>query len=163
MFGYYLEVTNKYKDVVPSDWIRKQTLTSGERFITPLLKEYEDKILGAEEKILSLEQKLYESLIASLQEYVKPIQLNASVVARLDVLLNFANIATQYHYRRPEITEDYAIHITDGRHPVIEHHLPVGESYVPNSIQLDTDEQQIMIITGPNMAGKSAILRQTAS
>ncbi len=162
VFGYFLEVTNKYKDVVPAEWIRKQTLTSGERYITPLLKEYEDKILGAEEKILALEQKIYDILIAALQEYVKPIQQNASVIARLDVLLNFANIAVQYNYRKPEISEDYAITITDGRHPVIEHHLPVGESYVPNSIVLDTDEQQIIIITGPNMAGKSALLRQTA-
>ncbi|MGB4929376.1 MAG: DNA mismatch repair protein MutS, partial [Chitinophagales bacterium] len=139
-----------------------QTLTSGERFITPLLKEYEDKILGAEDKCLALEQKIYETLITSLQEYVKPIQLNASVVARLDVLFNFANLALQYNYRKPEITEDYILDITDGRHPVIEHHLPVGENYVPNSILLDTDEQQVMIITGPNMAGKSALLRQTA-
>jgi len=162
VFGYFLEVTNKYKDAVPTEWIRKQTLTTGERFITPLLKEYEDKILGAEEKILALEQKIYEILIAALQEYVKPIQQNASVIARLDVLLNFANIAVQYNYRKPEITEDYAIAITDGRHPVIEHHLPIGESYVPNSIYLDTDDQQIIIITGPNMAGKSALLRQTA-
>jgi len=162
VFGYFLEVTNKYKDAVPTEWIRKQTLTTGERFITPLLKEYEDKILGAEEKILALEQKIYEILIAALQEYVKPIQQNASVIARLDVMLNFANIAVQYNYRKPEITEDYAIAITDGRHPVIEHHLPIGESYVPNSIYLDTDDQQIIIITGPNMAGKSALLRQTA-
>ncbi len=162
VFGYFLEVTNKYKDVVPSDWIRKQTLTNGERFFTPLLKEYENKILGAEDKCLALEQKIYETLITGLQEYVKPIQLNASVVARLDVLFNFANIALQYNYRKPEITEDYILDITDGRHPVIEHHLPVGENYVPNSILLDTDEQQVMIITGPNMAGKSALLRQTA-
>ena len=162
VFGYYLEVTNKYKDVVPADWIRKQTLTNGERFITPLLKEYEEKILGAEEKILALEQQLFDQLLVALQEYVKSIQANAQVAARLDVLLNFANLATAYQYTKPEITDDLDLQITEGRHPVIEHHLPVGESYVPNSITLDTEEQQIVIITGPNMAGKSALLRQTA-
>jgi len=155
-------VTNKYKDVVPADWIRKQTLTNGERFITPLLKEYEEKILGAEEKIMALEQRLFDQLLAELQEYVKPIQVNAHVCARLDVLLNFAHVAIAYQYRKPEITDDLDIHIVEGRHPVIEQHLPVGESYVPNSITLDTEEQQIIIITGPNMAGKSALLRQTA-
>ena len=162
VFGYYLEVTNKYKEVVPADWIRKQTLTNGERFITPLLKEYEEKILGAEEKILSLEQQLFDQLLSELQEYVKSIQANAQVCARLDVLLNFSRVATEYQYVKPEITEDTDLYITDGRHPVIEHHLPIGEHYVPNSIQLDTDDQQIIIVTGPNMAGKSALLRQTA-
>ncbi|MFN0276179.1 MAG: DNA mismatch repair protein MutS, partial [Chitinophagales bacterium] len=162
VFGYYLEVTNKYKDVVPADWIRKQTLTSGERFITPLLKEYEEKILGAEEKIISLEQKIYDHLVFALQEYVKPIQLNASVIAKLDVLLNFAVLALQHNYRKPEITEDLALNIKEGRHPVIEQHLPVGEQYIPNDIFLDTDVQQLIIITGPNMSGKSALLRQTA-
>ena len=162
VFGYYLEVTNKYKDVVPSDWIRKQTLTNGERFITPLLKEYEEKILGAEEKILALEQQIFDTLLSELQDYVRPIQINANVAARLDVLLNFATIANEYRYQKPEITEDFGIDIELGRHPVIEHHLPIGEGYVPNSISLDTEEQQIVIITGPNMAGKSALLRQTA-
>ncbi|MBC8172419.1 MAG: DNA mismatch repair protein MutS [Chitinophagales bacterium] len=162
VFGYYLEVTNKYKEVVPADWIRKQTLTNGERFITPLLKEYEEKILGAEEKILALEQKIFEQLVFELQEYVKPIQLNASIAARLDVLLNFVTIALQQNYRRPTITDDLIIDIKAGRHPVIEQHLPIGEQYIPNDIYLDTDEQQLIIITGPNMAGKSALLRQTA-
>ncbi|MBC8048085.1 MAG: DNA mismatch repair protein MutS [Fimbriimonadaceae bacterium] len=162
VFGYYLEVTNKYKDAVPLDWIRKQTLTSGERFITPLLKEYEEKILGAEEKIITLEQKIYDLLIFALNEYVHPIQLNAGIIARLDVLLNFSTIALQHNYRKPIITEDFAIDIKEGRHPVIEQHLPVGEMYIPNDIFLDIDEQQIIIITGPNMAGKSALLRQTA-
>ncbi|MBP9796368.1 MAG: DNA mismatch repair protein MutS [Chitinophagales bacterium] len=166
VFGYFLEVTNKYKDTVPVDWIRKQTLTSGERFITPLLKEYEEKILGAEEKILALEQKLYDELIYALNEYVQPIQLNAGIAARLDVLLNFANTAIQYTYRRPELFDDAElsgmVDIKEGRHPVIEHHLPVGENYIPNDIFLDSETQQIIIITGPNMAGKSALLRQTA-
>ncbi len=162
VFGYYLEATNKYKDVVPSDWIRKQTLTNGERFITPLLKEYEEKILGAEEKIIAIEQQLFEQLVFSLSEYVQPIQLNASIVARLDVLLTFAHNAVQFNYRRPVIAEDFSIDIKAGRHPVIEQQLPVGEVYIPNDIFLDTDEQQLIIITGPNMAGKSALLRQTA-
>ena len=162
VFGYYLEVTNKYKDIVPADWMRKQTLTNGERFITPLLKEYEEKILGAEEKILAIEQRIFDQLIFSLSEYVQQIQLNASIVARLDVLLTFAYNAMQFNYRRPVISEDYAITIKEGRHPVIEQHLPLGEPYIPNDIFLDTDDQQVIIITGPNMAGKSALLRQTA-
>ena len=162
VFGYYLEVTNKYKDIVPADWMRKQTLTNGERFITPLLKEYEEKILGAEEKILAIEQRIFDQLIFSLSEYVQQIQLNASIVARLDVLLTFAYNAMQFNYRRPVISEDYAITIKEGRHPVIEQHLPLGEPYIPNYIFLDTDDQQVIIITGPNMAGKSALLRQTA-
>ncbi|MEZ5013089.1 MAG: DNA mismatch repair protein MutS [Chitinophagales bacterium] len=162
VFGYYLEVTNKYKDVVPPDWIRKQTLTNGERFITPLLKEYEEKILGAEEKIAAIEQQIYEALIFSLQEYVRPIQLNAALIARLDVLLSFAHIAVQNNYRKPEINESLVLEIEAGRHPVIEQHLPPGEEYVPNNMLLDADDQQIIIITGPNMAGKSALLRQTA-
>lgn len=162
VFGYYLEVTNRYKDVVPADWMRKQTLTNGERFITPLLKEYEEKILGAEEKILAIEQRIFDQLIFSLSEYVQQIQLNASIVARLDVLLTFAHNAMQFNYRRPVISEDYAITIKEGRHPVIEQHLPLGEPYIPNDIFLDTDDQQVIIITGPNMAGKSALLRQTA-
>ena len=162
VFGYYLEVTNKYKDVVPNDWIRKQTLTNGERFVTPLLKEYEEKILGAEEKIMAIEQQIYEQLLFELQEYVKPIQLNASIASRLDVLQNFALIALQFNYRKPVISEDLIIDIKKGRHPVIEQNLPVGEQYIPNDVYLDTDEQQIIIITGPNMAGKSALLRQTA-
>lgn len=162
VFGYYLEVTNKYKDVVPADWIRKQTLTNGERFITPILKEYEEKILGAEEKILSLEQKIFDELVFALQEYVKPVQLNASIIAKLDVLLNFSALALQNNYRKPEITEELSISIKEGRHPVIEQHLPVGEQYIPNDIFLDTETQQLIIITGPNMSGKSALLRQTA-
>ncbi len=162
VFGYYLEVTNKYKDVVPADWIRKQTLANCERFITPLLKEYEDKILGAEEKIIALEQSIYEELIFALTEYVQPIQLNAGIAARLDLLLNFSSIATRFNYRKPVITDEYSLTIKEGRHPVIEQHLPVGEFYIPNDITLDTEEQQIILITGPNMAGKSAMLRQTA-
>jgi DNA mismatch repair protein MutS len=162
VFGYYLEVTNKYKDAVPADWIRKQTLTNGERFITPLLKEYEEKILGAEEKILVIEQRIYNQLVFALQEYVKPIQHNAAVIAKLDVLLNFSGIAQQKNYRKPVVTEGMGIAIREGRHPVIEQHLPVGEQYVPNSVTLNADEQQIIIITGPNMSGKSALLRQTA-
>lgn len=166
VFGYYLEVTNKYKEVVPSDWIRKQTLTNGERFITPLLKEYEEKILGAEDKIIALEQKLYEDIIFELNEYVQPIQLNAGITARLDVILNFANLAIQHTYRKPILSDDAdlmgMIDIKEGRHPVIEQHLPAGEKYIPNDVFLDSEEQQIIIITGPNMAGKSALLRQTA-
>lgn len=162
VFGYYLEVTNKYRDSVPADWIRKQTLTNGERFVTPVLKEYEEKILGAEEKILVLEQELYDKLVHALQEYVRPVQLNAAVAARLDVLLCFARNAVQHNYRRPVIGEEPVLHIRAGRHPVIEQHLPLGEKYIPNDITLDTTEQQIIIITGPNMAGKSALLRQTA-
>lgn len=162
VFGYYLEVTNKYKDSVPADWIRKQTLTNGERFITPVLKEYEEKILGAEEKIIVIEQKLFEELLNEINDYVQQIQLNAGVAARLDVLLNFAILSLAHNYHKPTITDGLQLEIKDGRHPVIEQQLPAGEFYIPNDILLDNEQQQIMIITGPNMAGKSALLRQTA-
>ena len=162
VFGYYLEVTNTHKHKVPETWIRKQTLANAERYITPELKEYEQKIMGAEEKILAIETRIYESLLLDLMEYVQAIQLNANLVARLDCIACFAGNALKYHYRRPVVHDGYKLHIEEGRHPVIESHLPVGESYVANSVSLDKDEQQIIIITGPNMSGKSAILRQTA-
>ena len=161
VFGYYLEVTNTHKHKVPETWIRKQTLANAERYITPELKEYEQKIMGAEEKILAIETRIYESLLLDLMEYVQAIQLNANLVARLDCIACFAGNALRYHYRRPVVHDGYKLHIEDGRHPVIESHLPVGESYVANSVSLDKDEQQIIIITGPNMSGKSALLRQT--
>ncbi|MGX5690654.1 DNA mismatch repair protein MutS [Arcticibacter tournemirensis] len=161
VFGYYLEVTNSHKDKVPSDWIRKQTLVNAERYITPELKEYEEQILGAEEKILSLETRLYNELVYTLSEYIKPIQLNAQLTAQLDVLLCFATVATKNFYVKPQITEDNLLDIKGGRHPVIEKHLPVGEDYITNDVYLDNETQQIIIITGPNMAGKSALLRQS--
>lgn len=162
VFGYYLEVTHAHKDKVPADWIRKQTLTNAERYVTPELKEYEEKILGAEEKILQIESEIYQQLLATIEPYIANIQTNAGIVAQLDCLLSFAHIARQFNYRRPKLTEDAAIHITQGRHPVIEQQLPVGESYVANDIKLDKEGQQIIILTGPNMSGKSALLRQTA-
>jgi DNA mismatch repair protein MutS len=162
VFGYYLEVTNTHKNKVPTDWIRKQTLTNAERYITPELKEYEEKILGAEEKILALETQLYNDLVISLMDYIQPVQLNASLVARLDCLLSFAQCATQNNYVKPEVSNDLALSITEGRHPVIEKLLPAGEQYVSNDIYLDDQTQQIIVITGPNMSGKSAVLRQTA-
>lgn len=162
VFGYYLEVTHVHKDKVPSEWIRKQTLTNAERYITPELKVYEEKILGAEEKILSLEQTLFESLVRDLSDYIAPIQLNANLLARLDVFCAFAQLAVENHYCRPVFNEGFAIDIVDGRHPVIEKQLPVGTNYVSNSVFLDNDHTQIMMITGPNMSGKSALLRQTA-
>lgn len=162
VFGYYLEVTNSHKNKVPSEWIRKQTLTNAERYITPELKEYEEKILGAEEKILALETKLFTDLIISLSDYISVIQLNASLVGRLDCLLSFATIATKNNYVRPHILENNTLDIKDGRHPVIEKQLPIGEEYIANDVYLDNDKQQIIIITGPNMSGKSALLRQTA-
>ncbi len=162
VFGYYLEVRNTYKDNVPSDWIRKQTLANAERYITQELKEYEEKILGAEDKILALEQKLFADLVMSMQEFIPQIQINANLIARLDCLLSFAKTAEEHRYVRPQIDSSDVIDIHQGRHPVIETQLPVGESYVPNDIELDSEHQQIMIITGPNMAGKSALLRQTA-
>ena len=162
VFGYYLEVTNSHKNKVPSEWIRKQTLTNAERYITPELKEYEEKILGAEEKILALETKLFTDLILSLGDYISVIQLNASLVGRLDCLLSFATIATKNNYVRPHILENNTLDIKDGRHPVIEKQLPIGEEYIANDVYLDNDKQQIIIITGPNMSGKSALLRQTA-
>src|SRR5690606_16370184 len=161
VFGYYLEVTNAHKDKVPASWQRKQTLVNAERYITEELKEYEEQILGAEEKIQVLEQKLYAELLRSLAEFIKPIQLNAKLVAKLDVLLNFASIAEKNQYTRPEITEGHTIDIKGGRHPVIEKNLPIGEDYITNDVFLDSESQQIIIITGPNMAGKSALLRQT--
>jgi DNA mismatch repair protein MutS len=162
VFGYYLEVTNTHKNKVPADWIRKQTLTNAERYITPELKEYEEKILGAEEKILALETQLYNDLVISLMDYIQPIQLNASLVARLDCLLSFAQCATQNNYVKPEVSNELVLNITEGRHPVIEKLLPAGEQYVSNDIYLDDQTQQIIVITGPNMSGKSAVLRQTA-
>ncbi len=162
VFGYYIEVRNTHKDKVPAEWIRKQTLVNAERYITQELKEYEEKILGAEDKILSLETKLYNDLVIELAEYIPAIQINATQIARLDCLLAFANVAKEYRYIRPVIEDSNIIDIRQGRHPVIEKQLPVGEKYVANDVLLDADSQQIIIITGPNMAGKSALLRQTA-
>ena len=162
VFGYYLEVTNVHKDKVPTDWIRKQTLTTAERYITPELKVYEEKILGAEDKIAGLEQTLYEALVRDLIDYIIPIQLNASLISRLDCLLSFAKLARDNQYVRPTLTAEFAINIVDGRHPVIEKQLPIGTDYVSNSVFLDNDTQQVMMITGPNMSGKSALLRQVA-
>ncbi|MFT4032738.1 MAG: DNA mismatch repair protein MutS [Siphonobacter sp.] len=162
VFGYYLEVTNAHKNRVPDDWIRKQTLVNAERYITPELKEYEDQILKAEDKIFVIEQRIFNDLIQTASEYVGPIQQNARVLAMLDVLLSFAQIARKYKYAKPEVNEGKAIEIKEGRHPVIEQQLPLGESYIPNDIFLDDESQQIIMITGPNMAGKSALLRQTA-
>ncbi len=162
VFGYYLEVTNTHKDKVPPEWHRKQTLRNAERYVTEELKEYEQKILGAEERILSLEQEIYHSLVAKVGKYIKPVQINASVMAKLDVLLSFTAIAKEQNYCMPEITNGFQIDIKDGRHPVIETQLPLGEEYIANDIYLDTEEQQIIILTGPNMSGKSALLRQTA-
>ncbi len=162
IFGYYIEVTNTHKSKVPSEWERKQTLVNAERYITPELKEYEEKILGAEEKIIWLEEQLYNELLAALSEYIEPIQTNAGIIGKLDCLLCFANIAMQYNYVRPDINDSYIIDIKEGRHPVIEQRMPIGEEYVENDVYLDNENQQIMIITGPNMSGKSALLRQTA-
>ena len=162
VFGYYLEVRNTYKDLVPETWIRKQTLAQAERYITQELKEYEETILGAEEKILSLEMKLFNDLVLAMQEFIPQIQINASLVAQIDCLLSFAKSAQEHRYIRPVIDSSDVIEIRQGRHPVIETQLPMGEEYVPNDILLDSEQQQIMIITGPNMAGKSALLRQTA-
>jgi DNA mismatch repair protein MutS len=162
VFGYYLEVTNVHKDKVPNDWIRKQTLTNAERYITPELKVYEEKILGAEDKIAVLEQSIYEALVRDLVDYIIPIQLNASLISRLDCLLSFSKIAKDNFYVRPTLTNEFTIQIEEGRHPVIEKQLPIGVEYVSNSVYLDNDTQQIMMITGPNMSGKSALLRQVA-
>ena len=162
VFGYYLEVTNVHKDKVPQDWIRKQTLTTAERYITPELKIYEEKILGAEDKIAVLEQQLYESLVRDMIDYIIPIQLNASLISRLDCLLSFSKIAKDNSYVCPKLTNEFTIFIEDGRHPVIEKQLPLGTEYVSNSVHLDNHTQQIMMITGPNMSGKSALLRQVA-
>ncbi len=162
VFGYYIEVRNTHKDKVPPEWIRKQTLVSAERYITEELKEYEAKILGAEEKIIELETRLFNELVVGLNDYIAPVQLNASLIARLDCLLCFASCATEYRYFRPGLNEGEIIDIKQGRHPVIEHMLPEGQEYIPNDVYLDSEKQQIMIITGPNMSGKSALLRQTA-
>ena len=161
VFGYYLEVRNTYKELVPPEWVRKQTLAQAERYITQELKEYEEKILGAEDKILSLEAKLFNDLVLSMQEFIPQIQINANIIARLDCLLSFAKTAEENKYIRPVIDGSEVIDIKQGRHPVIEQELPLGEKYVPNDILLDNERQQIIIITGPNMAGKSALLRQT--
>lgn len=161
VFGYYLEVTNTHKDKVPSSWIRKQTLVNAERYITEELKEYEEQILGAEEKIQAIENRIYGELLIAISEYIKPVQLNAQLIAKLDVLLNFAVIAQKNYYIKPEISDAKILDIKGGRHPVIEKNLPVGEDYITNDTYLDPESQQIIIITGPNMAGKSALLRQT--
>ncbi len=164
VFGYYLEVTNKYKNkgLIPDNWMRKQTLTNAERYITEELKELESKILGAEEKILALEISLFEQLVHQLLDYIQPIQFNATLIAQLDCLLAFAKVAEKNNYCKPILNEDFTIDIKAGRHPVIEQQMPIGERYVPNDVYLDHEEQQILMITGPNMAGKSALLRQTA-
>ena len=162
VFGYYIEVRNTHKDKVPADWIRKQTLVNAERYITQELKEYEEKILGAEDKIMALETKLYNDLVLDLSEYIPAVQINATQIARLDCLLAFANVARENKYIRPVIDDSDVIDIRQGRHPVIEKQLPIGEKYIANDVYLDSETQQIIIITGPNMAGKSALLRQTA-
>ncbi len=162
VFGYYIEVRNTHKDKVPPEWIRKQTLVGAERYITEELKEYESKILGAEEKIQAIEIRLFNELVVALAEYIQAIQLNAAIVGQLDCLLSFASTAIEYKYSRPEINDSKDIIINGGRHPVIEHQLPMGESYISNDVTLNQDDQQVIIITGPNMAGKSALLRQTA-
>lgn len=162
VFGYYIEVRNVHKDKVPQEWIRKQTLVNAERYITQELKEYEEKILGAEDKILVLETRLYTELVQALSEFIPAIQINANQIARIDCLLSFANVAKENNYIRPVIEDNDVLDIRQGRHPVIEKQLPIGESYIANDVLLDNDTQQIIIITGPNMAGKSALLRQTA-
>ena len=162
VFGYYIEVRNVHKDKVPKEWIRKQTLVNAERYITQELKEYEEKILGAEDKILVLETQLYTDLVQALMEFIPQIQINANQIARLDCLLSFANVARENRYIRPIIEDNDVLDIRQGRHPVIEKQLPIGEKYIANDVMLDSDTQQIIIITGPNMAGKSALLRQTA-
>lgn len=162
VFGYYLEVTHAHKDKVPASWIRKQTLTNAERYVTPELKEYEEKILGAEEKILAIEMNLYQQLLAEIEPFIASIQTNAHIIAQLDCLLCFANNAKQYNYHKPDIIQEPILDIRQGRHPVIEQQLPPGEHYIANDLVLDKTEQQIIILTGPNMSGKSALLRQAA-
>ncbi|VAW27261.1 DNA mismatch repair protein MutS, partial [hydrothermal vent metagenome] len=162
VFGYYLEVTNTHKDKVPEEWHRKQTLTNSERYITEELKEYEQKILGAEDKIQVLEQHLFEQLVQYAATFIKPVQLDATLMATLDCLVSFSVVSTENSYHRPEINNEYAIDIKAGRHPVIEQNLPQDEHYVDNDVYLDNKKQQIIILTGPNMSGKSALLRQTA-
>src|SRR5436189_1182691 len=162
VFGYYLEVTHVHKNKVPAEWMRKQTLTNAERYITPELKDYEEKITGAEEKILKLELKLFEALLNELMDYLQPVQANGNILATLDCISCFANNALQFHYRKPQLHNETELIIKEGRHPVIERNLPIGESYISNDIELNKTEQQVIILTGPNMSGKSALLRQTA-
>tara|TARA_B100002049_G_scaffold189111_1_gene146024 strand:- start:131 stop:1771 length:1641 start_codon:yes stop_codon:yes gene_type:complete len=162
VFGYYIEVRNTHKSKVPETWVRKQTLVSSERYITEELKEYEAKILGAEEKIHALEQEIFQKLISWINDYIKVVQQNAILIGRIDCLCSFAQLALEENYSMPQITDGFELNIQSGRHPVIEKQLPVGEAYITNDIQLDREEQQIVMITGPNMSGKSAILRQTA-
>jgi DNA mismatch repair protein MutS len=162
VFGYYIEVRNTHKDKVPDSWIRKQTLVNAERYITEELKEYEAKILGAEDRISSLEQQLFSQLVVWMQEYISPVQNNAQLIAQLDCLCGFAQLAKENGYHCPELNDSTDLDITDGRHPVIEKQLPLGENYVTNNLQLDRSNQQFIMITGPNMSGKSALLRQTA-
>jgi DNA mismatch repair protein MutS len=162
VFGYYLEVTNTHKDKVPSDWIRKQTLVNAERYITEELKTYEEKILTAEDKIVQIESDIFRRMIVFAEDYVQTIQHNAALIARLDCLVSFANISIQNKYTRPIVNDSLALNIQAGRHPVIEKNLPPGEEYIPNDVKLDDETCQIIVITGPNMAGKSALLRQTA-
>ena len=162
IFGYYFEVYNTHKDKVPAEWVRRQTLTNAERYITPELKEYEDQILGAEERIQALEVQLFNQLMSAVAEYVQPVQYDAQMVAQLDCLMSFAEVSLAHNYCRPELNDGDTIAICEGRHPVIETQMPPGEQYVSNDVLLDRDKQQIIIITGPNMSGKSALLRQTA-
>ena len=162
VFGYYIEVRNTHKDKVPETWIRKQTLVSAERYITEELKGYEAKILGAEEKIQQLESQLFEELVSWISLYIKAVQLNASLIAQLDGLQSFAQMAIEHNYVKPEINDGFVLDIKEGRHPVIEKQLPIGVPYISNDVFLDNETQQMIMITGPNMSGKSAILRQTA-
>ena len=162
VFGYYIEVRNTHKDKVPEDWIRKQTLVSAERYITEELKEYETKILGAEEKIKSIESRLYFELLTKLQGHIEPLKVNARQVAHLDILWCFAALAIKHNYSRPEFSKSTILEVKEGRHPVIEHQLRAGTPFIANDLLLDPKTQQIIMITGPNMSGKSAILRQTA-
>ena len=162
VFGYYIEVRNTHKDKVPQEWVRKQTLANAERYVTQELKEYEEKILGAEEKILEIELRLFNELVAAVGDFIPAVQLDSSLIARLDCLLSFTKVAVENHYNRPVPDDSLDIDIKEGRHPVIECQLPLGERYVSNSVNLSNDDKQIMMITGPNMAGKSALLRQTA-
>lgn len=162
VFGYFIEVRNTHKDKVPETWIRKQTLVNAERYITDELKQYEEKILGAEEKILTIETLIFNELVLALTDYITAVQLDSNLIAQLDCLLSFTKTSAENKYVRPEVVDDNVLDIKQGRHPVIEKQLPVGETYVANDVYLDTDTQQIIIVTGPNMAGKSALLRQTA-
>ena len=162
VFGYYIEVTKTHKDKAPATWIRKQTLVNGERYITPELKEYEDKILGAEDRILAIETELYNTLLSEAAEYIRPLQADAKILSAIDTLVAFAEVSKANNYHRPQVDDSDIIDIREGRHPVIEKQLPPGDEYISNNVYLDKEKQQIIIITGPNMAGKSALLRQTA-